>query len=390
VTIETTGTDNTTRIAHEAVPTIHDGLPGRDYVSPEVYALEQERIFERSWFCIGREEEAPDAGDYLVRDVGSERILAVRGKDGALRAFYDVCRHRGSVLLDDARGHLKGAAVVCPYHNWTYALDGALIGTPNVPSDSGLDRSAYGLRAVRLETWQGFVFVKLGDDPRTLLEQLSIEPDEPLAYDRYGLGELRVGYRQVYEIEANWKIVHDNFNECLHCPTVHPELVKIVPMYRRGMVVDYERPDLGATLADGMYTFTLSGTSDLPVLPGLTEVDCRTYWGYSVFPNLMVNLVSTGVVTFRLEPTSASHTTLIAEYLYRPETISADGFDPSDMVEFLDLVSRQDWAVCERAQRGAGSKGFVQGVYPPQDSLLHTFAQRYLTERDGAVLSDPA
>jgi Rieske 2Fe-2S family protein len=292
------------------------------------------------------------------------------------------------VLLDDARGHLKGAAVVCPYHNWTYGLDGALIGTPNVPADSGLDRSAYGLRGVQVETWEGFVFVKLSDDPRSLGEQLAIEPDEPLAYDRYAIGELRVGHRQVYEIEANWKIVHDNFNECLHCPTVHPELVRIVPMYRKGMVVDYERPDLGATLADGMTTFTMSGTSDLPILPGLTELDRRTYWGYSVFPNLMVNMVSTGVVTFRLEPRSASHTTLTAEYLYRPETIAADGFDPSDMVEFLDLVSRQDWAVCERAQRGVGSKGFVQGVYPPQDSLLHTFAQRYLAERDGIVRSN--
>jgi Rieske 2Fe-2S family protein len=363
---------------------IHPGLLGADYADPDIYALEQERIFERSWFCIGREEEAPATGDYLVRDVGRETILALRGDDGRLRAFYDVCRHRGSVLLDDTRGHLKGKAVVCPYHNWAYGLDGALIGTPNVPSHGGLDRSSYGLREVRLETWEGFVFVKLSDDPRSLLEQLAIEPDEPLAYDRYALGELRIGHRLEYEIEANWKIVHDNFNECLHCPGVHPELVKLVPMYRKGMVVDHERPDLGATLADGVYTFTLSGTSDLPLLPGLTELDCKTYWGYSVFPNLMVNLVSTGVVTFTLYPRSVTHTTLIAEFLYRPETISGDGFDPSDMVEFLDLVARQDWEVCERAQRGVGSKGFVQGVYPQADELLHRFALRYLEERDGS------
>ena len=175
----------------------------------------------------------------------------------------------------------KGAAVVCPYHNWTYALDGQLIGTPNVPAAGGLDRGAYGLRAVQLDTWEGFVFVNLSDDdPRTLLEQLAIEPDEPLSYDRYAIGELRIGHRQVYEIAANWKIVHDNFNECLHCPSVHPELVTIVPMYRKGMVVDHERPDLGATLADGVETFTLSGTSTLPVLPGITEdLDRRTYWG---------------------------------------------------------------------------------------------------------------
>jgi len=362
---------------------IHPGLPGRNYWDAGVHEVEQERVFERSWFCLGRQEEAPEVGDYLVRRVGREEVLVLRGKDGVLRAFYNVCRHRGSVLLDDDHGHLKGAAVLCPYHNWAYGLDGALIGTPNVHAKDGLDRAAYGLRPMRLEVWEGFVFVKLSDDPRTLLEQLAIEPDEPLSYDRYALDELRIAHRVVYEVEANWKIVIDNFNECLHCPGVHPELVKLVPMYRRGQVVDHERPDFGATLADGAYTFTMSGTTDLPFLPGLTEIDCRTYWGYAVFPNLLVNLVSTGVMTYRLEPSSATHTTVVSEYLYRPETIGAGGFDYSDMVEFLDLVSRQDWSVCERAQRGVRSKGFVQGVYPPQDSLLHGFAGRYLAERDG-------
>ena len=142
------------------------------------------------------------------------------------------------------------------------------------------------------------------------------------------------------------------------------------------MVRQLPRRDAGGALACIVDAFPHGAAAIL---------DCRTYWGYSVFPNLMVNLVSTGVVTFRLEPRSASHTTLTAEYLYRPETIAADAFDPSDMVEFLDLVSRQDWAVCERAQRGVGSKGFGRGVYPPQDSLLHTFARRYLAERDGVV-----
>lgn len=360
---------------------IHAGLPGRDYHDPAVFVVEQERIFERSWFCVGREEEAPETGDFLVREVGTESLLIVRGRDGRLRAFYNVCRHRGSVLRDERRGTLKGAAVVCPYHSWAYALDGELIGTPNVRAEDGLDRSSYGLRPVLLDTWEGFVFVKLSDDARTLRDQLAVEPDEPLSYERYRTAELRTAHRIAYEVEANWKIVLDNFNECLHCPGVHPELVNLVPMYRKGLVVDHDRPDLGATLRDGAYTFTMDGTSRLPLLPGLTELDCRTYWGYSVLPNLMVNLVSTGVMSYTLYPRSASHTTIVSEYLYRPETIETEGFDCSDMVEFLDLVSRQDWDVCERAQRGVGSKGFVQGVYPSQDELLHRFAERYLAER---------
>ena len=152
-------------------------------------------------------------------------------------------------------------------------------------------------------------------------------------------------------------------------------------MFRRGMVFDPERPDLGAALAEGLSTFTMSGTSALPTLPGLTDLDCRTYWGYSIFPNVLMNLVSTGAMVYVLYPRGPARTTIVSEYLYRPETIDEPGFDPSDMVQFLDLVSVQDWTVCERAQRGVASKGFVQGVYPPQDALLHRFAERYVRVR---------
>jgi glycine betaine catabolism A len=364
----------------EALSRVHPGLPGRDYHAGEVWELEKERIFFRTWIVVGRAEELPGPGDFVVRDVADEQILVVRGKDDRVRAFYNVCRHRGSLLCTEAEGTAKGA-FVCPYHNWAYDLEGRLVGTPNVRAEDGLDRDAHGLHAVGCEVWEGFVFVNLADEPGSLAEQLAREPDEPLAYARYGLSELRTARRITYEVEANWKIVLDNFNECLHCPGVHPELVNLVPMYRTGIVVDPERPDLGATLDEGMCTFTMSGTTDLPTLPGLEDVDRRTYWGYSVMPSLMVNLLSTGVFVYTLFPRSAGHTTIVSEYLYRPETIEAEGFDCSDMVEFLDLVSRQDWEVCELAQRGVRSRGFGRGVYPPQDGLLHAFAERYLAMR---------
>jgi Rieske 2Fe-2S family protein len=356
------------------------GLPGRDYFAPEVWEAEQDSVFTTSWFCVGRAEEVPDPGSFVVRSLGEEEILVVRGKDARVRAFYNVCRHRGSVLCEQPEGTAKGA-FVCPYHNWSYDLQGALVGTPNVDREDGLDRDAFGLRPVSCEVWEGFVFVAQRPN-RALVEQLALEPDGPLDYDRYRLGELRVGRRVTYEVAANWKIVHDNFNECLHCPSVHPELTALVPMYRKGQVVDHDRPDLGATLGEGKTTFTMDGTSSLPTLPGLTELDCRTYWGYSIFPNLMVNLLSTGVMVYTLFPRSAGHTTIVSEYLFRPETVETEGDAVGqDMVAFLDLVSRQDWEVCEKAQRGVRSKGFVQGVYPPKDELLQRFAERYLAER---------
>ncbi len=360
---------------------VHPGLPARDYFEPAIYELEKERLFYRHWFCVGRESELPEAGTFLTRDLADESVLVVRGRDDRLRGFYNVCRHRGSRLCEESAGRVAGG-FVCPYHGWSYSLEGRLLATPNVGPDAHLDRSAFGLRAIAAEAWDGFVFVNLDPAARSLRDQLALEPGAPLAYARYRCGELRTAHRIVYEVRTNWKIVHDNFNECLHCPVAHPELAKIVPLYRRGLVVDPARgSDGGVSLDEGLHTFTLSGRSRLPALPGLSELDRHSYYGYSILPNLLVNLLSTGVMAYTLYPRGPEHTTIVSEYLFRPEVIATPGFDCSDMVEFLDLVSAQDWALCERVQRGLRSRGFVRGVYPPPDSLLHAFAERYLAER---------
>lgn len=365
-------------------PRVRPALPARDYRAPEVFELERERIFHRTWFCVGREERAPLPGDYFTIDVVDESVLVVRGKDSRLRAFHNVCRHRGSRLCDGA-GTLR-SVIQCPYHAWAYSLEGRLLRTPNVGGDEGLDRGAYGLFEIDLDVWEGFVFVRLGDANEPLLDKLARDADEPLSFSRYGIGELRAGHRIVYEVAANWKVIIDNYNECLHCPNVHPELCEIVPMFRKGMVMpEGIEAWNGARLADGARTFAFGGTSSLPTLPGLDDVDRQTYFGFTVFPNLIANLLSDTVMTYLLLPTAPDHTTVVSEYLFRPETIASPRFDPSGVVEFLDLVSRQDWEVCERAQLGMRSRAFDRGVLPWNDRLLHVFAERYLAERDGAA-----
>ncbi len=356
-------------------------LPGRDYHAPEVYELDRERVFAAGWMCVGREEQVPSPGDYLTREIVDEPIFVIRDKSGRLRVFANSCRHRGTRLLD-GEGVVR-SVIKCPYHAWTYAFDGALLGTPNVTERDGLVREEFGLWPVRAEVWEGFVFVNLDARAEPLRSMLEAMPDSPLQLARYGIGELRIGARRVYDVAANWKIVVENYHECLHCPGVHPELVKLVPLYRRGEVEE-DGQSLGNRMSHGLTSFTATGLSSLPPLPGLTEEDVHTFYGVYVLPNLILNYHSETVNAVTIYPQGPERTVVVSEFLFRPETITAEGFDPGDVVDFRDLVARQDWAVCELAQRGVRSRFYTHGVYPRQEKYLHAFNRRYLQARDGA------
>ena len=163
-------------------------LPGRDYHAVEVFDLERERIFARNWFYAGRAEGLDEPGDFVAVDVAGESVIVVRTKDGDLRGFYNVCRHRGSRLCDDHAGRMKGA-IKCPYHAWAYSFEGKLIGTPNVAKDE-IDRDSLSLWPISVDTWQGFLFVYLDPDPVPLEESLRNHPDSPLSFARFNLDGL--------------------------------------------------------------------------------------------------------------------------------------------------------------------------------------------------------
>ncbi len=356
-------------------------LPGRDYHAPEVFELERDAVFARSWTCVGRSEDLPGQGDYVAIDVADEPVILLRGRDDEVRAFANTCRHRGTQLLEGV-GNVR--AVTCPYHAWTYALDGSLAGTPNVHAEDGVDRDALGLHRVRLAEWGGFVFVNLEGTAPAFEDELAADPTvSPLQLDRYRVDELRVGARLEYDVAANWKVVVENYHECLHCPTVHPELVRIVPLYRRGEVEEEGQHPLGNSMGEGLTSFTRSGTSVLPTLPGLDDLDVRTFYGVYLFPNLILNYHSETVNAVTIWPVDAGRSKVVSEFLFRPETIAADGFDPSDVVDFRDLVARQDWVVCELVQRGVRSRFYTAGVYPRQERFIAEFNQRYVRVRDG-------
>jgi Rieske 2Fe-2S family protein len=356
-------------------------LSGSDYTSRAVYDEERERIWFAGWVCVGRAEELASPGDYLVRDLAGESVVLVRNLAAELRAFYNVCAHRGTKLIDDepACGHL-GKVIKCPYHAWSYDLDGRLVGTPNVQEDERFERSDYPLHGIAVDEYAGFVFVSLAADPPPLPAALRASVETITDFDRYRMAELRVARRLTYEVAANWKIVVENYNECLHCPTIHPELVQVVPLYRHGEVWDGETRDGGNPMRDGATSFTLTGDSGLPRFPDLLAEDYGMYYGAFQFPNLMVNLHPDAVMAYLIYPRGPARTTVVSEFLFRPETIAGPDFRPDPVVDFWDLVSRQDWAVCERAQIGVSSRAYRAGVYPRKDRLLFDFNERWRAE----------
>jgi Rieske 2Fe-2S family protein len=351
-------------------------LPGAYYTSPDILAEERERIHARSWNCVGRTSAVARPGDYVVRDVAGESIIVVRGRDGALRAFFNVCRHRGTRLCREAAGHTS-ETIQCPYHAWTYALDGRLLGAPHMQEVEGFDRREYPLHAAALAEWEGFVFVNVADDPQPfdawfapMLGRLA----------RYGLDRLTVGHRVVYDVAANWKLVFQNYSECLHCPMIHPELSAVLP-YQSGANDLVEGPFLGGymEIMAPNESATLSGRAcGRLVNDALGADDRRRAFYYSLMPNLLLSVHPDYVNYYLVTPVAANRTTVESEWLFHPANAGDPAFAPADAVGFWDVTNRQDWDIVERSQLGVASRRYAPGPYSPRESIPAAWDREYL------------
>ena len=367
-------------------------LPSVSYRSDEVYAREREGIFFREWLPIGREEEMPDAGDVRVLDVMGESILVARTRGGVLRAHYNVCRHRGARLCAGETpspvlpgGRTPAGTIRCPYHSWTYDLDGALLGAPHLGTDALVRRRDFGLHPVGLGTWGGFVFLNLTPaeaESRGLTLERQLGPI-PARLERYPLASLREGRRIDYDVAANWKVIAENYNECYHCGPVHPELCEVVPAFRQkgGAGLDWDR---GVPHRPGAFTFTRTGTTDRAPFATLSDEEKERHKGEIVYPNLFLSLSADHVAAFILWPLAAERTRVTCSFLFAPEEMARSAFDPTDAVEFWDLINRQDWAVCEEVQRGMRSRVHEHGYYAPMEDQ-NLDIRRYVTERIGHI-----
>jgi Rieske 2Fe-2S family protein len=373
-------------------------LPRGVYVDEAVLAWEREHIFDGGWVCIGRAEMLGAGGrdgDRLgaitpaqaAVEVGATSVLVTRDAAGELRAFANICRHRGHELLPCGGSSTRGA-VQCPYHAWSYELDGRLRSAPHVGAMPNLVPDELGLLAIPLAVWEGWLFVNVDGTAPPFADHLAglagvVAPWAP--------ARLRVAVTHHYEIAANWKAPIENYHECYHCPLIHPELCRVSPADSGSNIDDVPGAFVGGAsrLAEHARTMSFDGQSRVAAFAGLDADQRRQVVYVQLFPNLLVSLHPDYVMTHRIQPVTATTSRIECQWLFDPAAMAEPGFDASYAVEFWDLTNRQDWAAVESVQRGLDSPRYVPGIFAANEDAVYHFASMMAAAYAGGRIERP-
>jgi glycine betaine catabolism A len=348
-------------------------LPAAAYLDDAVLAWERRNLFAGAWVFVGRAAELAAVGTRRAVPVGDDSVLLVRGDDHRLRGFFNVCQHRGHELAP-CGATSEHPSIHCPYHGWRYGLDGSLRSTPRFDAPPGFDAAEHGLVSVAVEEWHGWVMVNVDGSAGSVDDFLAgIEP----LVTPYEPERLVVGATHQYEVAANWKVVAENYQECFHCPNIHPELCRVSLSTSGENRVGHAGMWIGGwqELMPHAVTMSLDGSSGVDALPGLDSTTRRRVEYLGLAPNLLLSLHPDYVMTHRLEPLAPGRTSIECQWLFAPEAVAAAGFDPSFAVDFWDLTNRQDWAACEGVQRGTASRGYHQGPFGADEDAVAEFVR---------------
>jgi Rieske 2Fe-2S family protein len=365
-------------------------LPALDlawYVDPEIFMREQQAIFAKRWNLVARSSELPEPGAYITVPVAGDNVIVTRQGDGSVAAMLNVCRHRGARILLEERGTCA-KFIRCPYHAWSYGLDGSLRGAPNLRDWVGDQQSSLGLQRVAVREQYGCLWVNLDSDGVSFADDVERQIDFRLGdaerLDAWELDRLATGRRIVYDVAANWKLIIENFQECYHCTSIHPELTDVIPEFRSGVASQANGPGYGSALGEQIQGFTVDGRPGLEPLAHVPEADRRRYYGMTITPTAFINLIGDHAIVHHIIPLSANATTVVCQWLFSPEALAA-GVDIDPTVELFDRVNRQDFEACERCQLGASSPTYRHdGVLVPTEHHL----ERFYAEVRNAVLGD--
>ena len=361
-------------------------LPAHAYYDKGWFDDEQARIWGRHWSYVGRSNDLPPMTMRRL-SVAGQNLILVKDRDDRLSCFHNTCRHRGAELCSVPERSLKSKLISCPYHQWSYDFSGRLVATPFVSITSDFRKQDHGLFPVHLKEWNGFVYVCVGDEAPDFAD---IPDFDPSALDSWPMVSLKTGHTMVKQLACNWKIFWENYNECLHCPGIHPELSEMVPIYSKGYMAANEAPDWtpdaepqAHALKPGARTWTANGQPCGPEFPNLTDAERDEGQLFvTMLPTMFIVAHVDYVRVVSLRPLGPELTELKAEWLFPEETLSAADFDLGNVVDFASLVMLQDGDACEMNQRGLHSQKFTGGTLMPQEFEVFRF-QQWIRQRMG-------
>ena len=345
-------------------------LPSAAYVDPAVFEWEKRYMFGGGWVYVCRSDQVAAPGDMRAEPLGAAGVLLTRDEDGVLHAFANTCRHRGHELLPCGASDQQ-RVIICPYHSWTYGLDGSLRAAAGFKKDRGFVRSEWGLRELPVTEWHGLVFVDESGEAGPLAERLGSLEEHVAPYE---MERLLVADQHDYDAAANWKILTENYHECLHCPAIHPQFCKVSPPKSGANYAAHEIWVGGCMdLRDGMATMSLDGSSSGVMLRGLDATGLRTVIYIGIFPNLLLSLHPDYVMAHKMIPLAVNRTKIECTWAFAPESLERPGFDPGYAVELWDITNEQDWRACESVQRGLSSPHAVPGPMAPHEDAVYQF-----------------
>jgi len=360
------------------------GLPASYYYDEAHYRQELARLWYANWVYACRSNDIQAPRSYQTFELGDQSILLVRGEDGIARGFHNTCRHRGSVLSRAPQGRFPPAGIVCPYHSWRYDFRGKLLQCSSRHPDDGFALGDYPLYEVATKEWNGFIFVSLAKTPPAFGATF----DQPLnRLDDWRLSDLVVGHTFSKTVACNWKVFWENYNECLHCPGVHPRLAQLVPLFGRAFQdahddphwrdhADDSDPKYRGGLRKGAQSWSMNGMASGVLFPNVSAEDRKTGHVYiTCLPSAFIVAHVDYVRIVRLRPLSPEQTELNVEFLFLPETLSDPAQDIMNAVEFTRIVMTEDAGVCELNQRGLHSVAHAQGVVMPEEYMISSFQE---------------
>jgi Rieske 2Fe-2S family protein len=369
------------------------------YTDEAILRVDMERIFRRYWLFVGHTSQIPEPGDYFTYAIGGDSLIILRDDDGQIQALFNVCRHRGSQLCTEPFGHIR--KLICPYHQWVYERDGALASARMMPED--FDKSSFGLHRASVRSVEGLIFISLAADPPDFTQAARDYTAHLLPYE---LEQTQVCAVRRYEVEANWKLITENFRECYHCPGGHPEYCRVVfgqgldlPVSRgenyRHRMQRYKNLGLETLSVDfspdtwhhcsrypfayGFVCESLDGQPVAPLLGRLQDHDAGIF-AIVMYPNFWLEASSDHVWTMQMTPLTPTRSEIILRWLVRADAVEGRDYDVERVMGFWTATSEQDWALCERNQAGVNSSHYQPGPYAPEESEVEIFVRWYLKQ----------